>query len=90
MTDRSLMNRLERLEADQTTTRQRIVWIEPDETQDQALSRVKPLEPCESPLFIGWGCTASALPTNSPAPPTGAMGEEPFNQASRTAGRGLR
>jgi hypothetical protein len=54
MTDRSLMNRLERLEAEQPTTRPRIVWIESDETQDQALSRVDPLEPGEVPVFVGW------------------------------------
>jgi hypothetical protein len=54
MTDPSLMSRLERLERDQPATRQRIVWIEPDETQDQALSRIAPLEPGEVPILVGW------------------------------------
>jgi hypothetical protein len=50
----NLLNRLERLEREQPVTRQRIIWIEPDETQDQALGRVAPLESRESPLFVGW------------------------------------
>lgn len=49
-----LERRLDALERKQPTTRQRIVWIEQDETQDQALSRVAPLEAFETPLFVGW------------------------------------
>jgi hypothetical protein len=54
MTDRNLMSRLEKLEAGQPSIRQRIVWIEPSETQDEALRRVAPLEAGETPLFVGW------------------------------------
>jgi hypothetical protein len=54
MTDRSLKNRLERLEADQTVARTRIVWIEPDEAWAEALMRVPSLEPDEAPVFVGW------------------------------------
>jgi hypothetical protein len=50
----NLLSRLERLEREQPVTRQRIVWIEPNETQAQALSRVDPLERGETPVFVGW------------------------------------
>jgi hypothetical protein len=50
----NLLSRLERLEREQPVMRQRIIWIEPDETRDRALSRVASLEPGESPLFVGW------------------------------------
>jgi hypothetical protein len=50
----NLLSRLERLEREQPVTRQRIIWIEPDESQDQALNRVDPLAPGESPVFVGW------------------------------------
>jgi hypothetical protein len=50
----NLLSRLERLAREQPANRQRIVWIEPDESQAQALSRVAPLEPDETPVFVGW------------------------------------
>lgn len=50
----NLVSRLERLEREQPATRPRIVWVEKGDTQAQALSRVAPLEPGESPLFVGW------------------------------------
>jgi hypothetical protein len=54
MTDRSLMGRLERLEAERPAARTRFVWMEKDDTQAQALSRVAPLGPRETPVFVGW------------------------------------
>jgi hypothetical protein len=50
----NLLSRLERLEREQPTTRQRFIWIEPDGTKDQALSRAIPLELGGTPLFVGW------------------------------------
>ena len=50
----NLLRRLERLKREQPVMRQRFIWIEPEETQDQALSRVAPLESDETPLFVGW------------------------------------
>ena len=50
----NLLSRLERLEREQPQARQRIVWMEPGDTQSQALSRAAPLEPGETPLFVGW------------------------------------
>jgi hypothetical protein len=50
----NLVSRLERLEREQPVTRQRIIWIERDETQDQVLARSAPQEPDESPVFVGW------------------------------------
>jgi hypothetical protein len=49
-----LLSRLERLEREQPVTRQRFIWVENGDTQVEALSRVAPLEPGETPLFVGW------------------------------------
>jgi hypothetical protein len=50
----NLLSRLERLEREQPATHQRIIWRAVDETRDQALARSAPLDPDESPVFVGW------------------------------------
>jgi hypothetical protein len=50
----NLLSRLERLEREQPATRPRIIWIEPDETREEALRRSRPLEADEAPEFVGW------------------------------------
>jgi hypothetical protein len=49
-----LERRLQQLEQEMSDSRQRIIWTEPDESQEDALRRVRPLEPDEIPTFVGW------------------------------------
>lgn len=50
----SLLSRIEKLEKMGGELKPRIVWMEKGDTQAQALSRATPLEPGETPVFIGW------------------------------------
>jgi hypothetical protein len=49
----TLERRLEALERE-SGDRVRFIWIEPGETQAEALRRARPLEAGETPVFVGW------------------------------------
>jgi hypothetical protein len=50
----NLLSRLERLEREHPAARQRFIWIEPDETQEQVLGRAAAMGSDEIPIFVGW------------------------------------
>lgn len=47
-------SRLDKLETISGDARERLIWIEPGETRDQALSKAGALEPGEVPVLVGW------------------------------------
>ena len=49
-----MLSRIEKLEKMGGDQKPRIVWMERGDTHAQALSRIAPLEPGESPVFVGW------------------------------------
>lgn len=50
----NLLSRLERLERELPASRQRYIWMEPGETQAQAMLRAGPLGADETAVFIRW------------------------------------
>jgi hypothetical protein len=55
---KSLERRLQQLEQESAADRSRIIWIEPAESQEDALRQVRPLESNETPVFVGWRASA--------------------------------